>query len=141
MELLVVVWLLACLAAGFGALAVYKTRGKTSGFYPVLALLAVPIALLLLGVIGSLIERVFGLPHVPPEPCERGCSPGNFTREHIDRTSVWRCPCGLSYVMRAPSFGVHEMRQWNGGDERPYLRRRWWWRWRVVEARPPGPYR
>lgn len=107
----------------------------------VAGLLALPVLLVLLSSIGNLVERIVNGPDVPPRPCERGCPAAGLTPERIEESFVWRCPCGLSYVMRAPSFGVHEMRCWTAGEERPYLRRRFWWRWRRVEARQATPYR
>jgi hypothetical protein len=140
-ELLVLIVMLAL--AGAGA-AVGVVRGASPLVVILLTvggLMAVPTLLMLLAKIADLVERIVNGPPVPPRPCERGCAPCELTPERVEKTTVWRCPCGLSYVMRAPSFGTHEMRRWSAGHEIPYLRRRFWWRWRLVEARRPAAYR
>jgi hypothetical protein len=103
--------------------------------------LSVPLVLLALGWILDGIAWLVHGPVAPAHPCARGCSARTFAPRMHEGTLVWCCPCGLSYVLRALSSGIREMRYWSAGQERPFVRRRLWGRWKVIEALRGGPYR
>jgi hypothetical protein len=126
--------------AGSAAVAVHVGGPAVAAYVFGGALLAL-VALFLLTAVVHLLERIRFGPHRPPCPCERGCPARSFSCESLGRGAVWQCPCGLRYVMRAPSFGVHEVRRKLPGHERLYMRRRFWWRWRLVEGQRRAPYR